>query len=175
MATVAYNDLMENDPVALFWAEDLLKLYDDKYTDKNEDFYKFIEAAAWADDIKKGYGSWQRFWHFVDIPYVDPRADPSEIELKPNHTMNISLALPDLCNWLCGYGDFNSPIVDSIMQRVANEAEGRSVALRLLMHYMGDVHQPLHVTELYSKKYRSGDLGGNLVKLREKEGIKNLH
>ena len=43
------------------------------------------------------------------------------------------------------------------------------------MHYVGDVHQPLHVTEHYSEKYRTGDFGGNLVKLNKKKGITNLH
>ena len=53
--------------------------------------------------------------------------------------------------------------------------QARSVALRLLMHYVGDIHQPLHVTEHYNDQYRTGDLGGNLVKLNEKFGISNLH
>ena len=45
----------------------------------------------------------------------------------------------------------------------------------MLMHYIGDVHQPLHVTEHYSRAHPSGDLGGNLVKLESKHGISNLH
>ena len=43
------------------------------------------------------------------------------------------------------------------------------------MHYIGDVHQPLHVTENYNLKFPAGDLGGNHVKLEEKFGIDNLH
>ena len=176
MATIAYNHLAKNDAVALFWAEDILKLYKDKYTSKNEGMYTFIEAACWADDIKKGKGSWQRQWHFADIPYLDPNADPKEIFLRQDNTLNISRAIPDLFDWLSGKGNVNnSPVVKEIMKNVKGIMEGRSVGLRLLMHYIGDVHQPLHVTEHYSEKFRTGDLGGNLVKLDEKYGATNLH
>ena len=138
--------------------------------------YTFIEAATWADDIKKGSGSWQRLWHFVDIPYVDQNADLKKIELKQNHTLNISRAMPELFGWLCGKESVeSSPIIQEVMRNVNGTMQGRSVALRLLMHYIGDVHQPLHVTELYNEKFRTGDLGGNLVKLNEKYGTTNLH
>ena len=118
MATIAYNELLNEDAVALFWAEDVLKLHSDSYTQKNEGFYRFIEAVAWADDIRKGYGSWQRMWHFIDIPYVDPKTNPQQIKMKPNHAVNISLALPDLFNWLSGKEVKGSPVIETIMQNV---------------------------------------------------------
>ena len=37
-----------------------------------------------------------------------------------------------------------------------------SVALRLLIHYVGDFHQPLHCIDRYSDDYLNGDIGGNL-------------
>lgn len=50
-----------------------------------------------------------------------------------------------------------------------------SVALRLLMHFMGDVHQPLHTAERYTLKHRNGDRGGNLIKIKGRNGVQNLH
>lgn len=35
--------------------------------------------------------------------------------------------------------------------------------LRLLLHIYGDVHQPLHATETYSKAFPKGDSGGNNI------------
>ena len=49
--------------------------------------------------------------------------------------------------------------------------------LRNLIHFVGDIHQPLHASEGVSRNHRQGDMGGNLVKIRmdgDFEG-KNLH
>lgn len=43
------------------------------------------------------------------------------------------------------------------------------------MHYVGDVHQPLHGSERYSEDHPSGDVGGNLFTLQTYDGSKNLH
>lgn len=47
--------------------------------------------------------------------------------------------------------------------------------MRLLIHYTGDVHQPLHSTTRVDHSYKRGDFGGNLVYLPNKEGAGNLH
>lgn len=47
--------------------------------------------------------------------------------------------------------------------------------LRLLIHYLGDMHQPLHTVSRYTKKHPNGDMGGNLFFLQEKDGINELH
>jgi hypothetical protein len=33
--------------------------------------------------------------------------------------------------------------------------------LRLLIHYLGDLHQPLHAAEAFSIQFPNGDRGGN--------------
>lgn len=59
MARIAYGILMKNDPVALFWANDILKMYSDDFTSRNEGSkYTFIDAVTWADDIRRSDGSW---------------------------------------------------------------------------------------------------------------------
>lgn len=81
MATIAQDALMREDPVALFWAQDILRLYSDEHTAKNEGKYAFVDAVTWADDIRRDKGSWQRDWHFIDIPIIDDQLDPSNINL----------------------------------------------------------------------------------------------
>eukprot|EP00658_Telonema_sp_P-2_P036531 TRINITY_DN26403_c0_g1_i3.p1 TRINITY_DN26403_c0_g1~~TRINITY_DN26403_c0_g1_i3.p1 ORF type:complete len:314 (+),score=55.42 TRINITY_DN26403_c0_g1_i3:94-1035(+) len=52
----------------------------------------------------------------------------------------------------------------------------QAIALRILIHLLGDLHQPLHNSELYSAAFPNGDMGGNNVKVRTIAGERlNLH
>lgn len=50
-----------------------------------------------------------------------------------------------------------------------------SAAMRLLIHYVGDIHQPLHATSRVDHNYPEGDRGGNSFPLQVRDGVKNLH
>lgn len=55
-----------------------------------------------------------------------------------------------------------------------------SFHLRLLIHYIGDIHQPLHASSRYTIDYPKGDEGGNdfRIKVTHKglgERPNNLH
>ena len=54
------------------------------------------------------------------------------------------------------------------------EEIGKSMAIRLLIHYVGDFHQPLHCATRVNKNYPKGDLGGNMFKLTE-DDLGELH
>ena len=54
------------------------------------------------------------------------------------------------------------------MSHVNSEAEGKSLALRLLIHYIGDIHQPLHSSDRYSRDHPNGDRGGNQFSIKGK-------
>lgn len=41
----------------------------------------------------------------------------------------------------------------------------KSFAIRVLTHVVGDMHQPLHNIELFSKAIPKGDYGGNDIKV----------
>jgi hypothetical protein len=55
------------------------------------------------------------------------------------------------------------------------EADGLSTAVRFLIHYTGDIHQPLHATARVNHEYPAGDRGGNSFPLPSIDGAKNLH
>jgi len=55
------------------------------------------------------------------------------------------------------------------------EEDGLSTAMRLLLHYIGDIHQPLHATSRVDSSYPAGDRGGNEFPLPSVDGAKNLH
>ena len=50
-----------------------------------------------------------------------------------------------------------------------------STALRLLIHYVGDIHQPLHASTRVNKEFPQGDRGGNDFALKNHYGVKELH
>jgi hypothetical protein len=52
---------------------------------------------------------------------------------------------------------------------------GDSMNIRLLIHYVGDIHQPLHATSRFTSKYPNGDRGGNSFPLTKVDDISNLH
>ena len=56
-----------------------------------------------------------------------------------------------------------------------DENDAKSYALRLLIHYVGDIHQPLHATSRLDDKYPKGDAGGNFFKLPSEKSVTNLH
>jgi hypothetical protein len=53
--------------------------------------------------------------------------------------------------------------------------EERTVYLTWLFHLVGDIHQPLHCTAVYSERFPDGDKGGNLALIRIRPGSVNLH
>jgi hypothetical protein len=55
--------------------------------------------------------------------------------------------------------------------------DGLSTAMRLLIHYVGDIHQPLHATSRVDHEHPKGDRGGNDFPLPSKKDAiyGNLH
>lgn len=106
-------------------------------------------VSTWADEIKSD--SKYNFispWHYVNFPY-----DKSYFDQK-----------------ISSKGDIIEALVrqDAILRDKKSSKEDRVQALKLIVHLVGDIHQPLHVgTE--------EDLGGNLTKLLWFGASSNLH
>ncbi len=122
----------------------------------------FLAASVWPDAIKGdnrfyddtrpnapptpllpdfaavGFPSMARHtnWHYIDIPF-SPDGTPLEPPPSPN-------ALIEL-------------------QRILKETDLSAYDLPWLAHLTGDVHQPLHCTDRFTKSLPHGDQGGNLV------------
>jgi len=82
--------------------------------------------------------------------------------------------------WLSGkQGDdyLDSYIYDYIQNRLYPDDEGnaKSYALRLLIHYMGDLVQPFHNEANYSTEWPEGDKGANLFPLKYHYDVDELH
>jgi hypothetical protein len=64
--------------------------------------------------------------------------------------------------------------------KTSTDDNARAQALRFIIHFVGDIHQPLHCSTRVDKDHPDGDRGGNLfnVKVRDANGrmqTKNLH
>lgn len=98
--------------------------------------YNFVTAGCWMDDMrsKKGY-AWSK-WHYVNIPWS---VDGSAFAIpEPPHVVS---ALEDSLRTL---------------RNAATSPEKKAEALGMLIHFVGDIHQPMHATD-------RGDRGGNGV------------
>lgn len=85
------------------------------------------------------------------------------------------MAMPDIFHWLQGEDVSETYTIQTIMKNVNSTEEGKSLAFRLLIHYYGDIHQPLHSSNRYTAEHPSGDRGGNDFLLKSHDKAKELH
>lgn len=97
--------------------------------------------ASWADDVRP-HETATTNWHFVDIPYDASRYDPArDCQVRPTGDCVIE-----------AISRLRAVLADASQPR-----EARARALKFLVHFVGDIHQPLHCAE------RNHDRGGNDV------------
>jgi hypothetical protein len=121
----------------------------------------FINAAHWADDLRPfpEFDSFKEL-HFID-KFFSEDGTPLPTDLPPN---NIVTALEENVNIL----------------KTSTDNNARAQALRFIIHFVGDIHQPLHSASRVSAALPAGDRGGNSVnlKIRQPNGTfknTNLH
>jgi hypothetical protein len=115
--------------------------------------------ANWADLIRGSATYRKKYpnnssWHFVDIPFDAAGFDP-ERDCKDGNCV------------VSRIGSFLSVLKDENAT-----ADDRKEALFFVVHFVGDIHQPLHCAQ------RNGDRGGNLLKVTyrgESDAHLNLH
>jgi hypothetical protein len=118
----------------------------------------FIAAACWADDTKvKETGP----WHYIDLYF---RSDGAEANLQPP-PHNVVWAVNKFTDTL------GSPLSSDV-----DNAE----ALRYLIHFVGDLSQPLHCTSRITNRQPRGDAGGNRFLIEDPHSVTgrrphNLH
>jgi hypothetical protein len=106
----------------------------------------FLEIPRWPDDIR-GSEYDHPTWHYLIRPVTDPASPPphaapyvtsgSAVEAL---ALNISVA--------------RNPR--------ASQSE-RAIALCWIFHIVGDVHQPLHAAEMFSRQWPDGDFAGDKI------------
>jgi S1/P1 Nuclease len=127
------------------WRDDLAKL---PASEQGE--MLFMLAARWADDIRmQAKVERHIFWHFINWPFKPP-GEPADIKELPPNQENILSAIAE----------------NERALRSEAPADQRAIALAWLFHLVGDIHQPLHSTQLFTREYPYGDRGGNEMCVR---------
>ena len=109
----------------------------------------FINAAHWADDLRPfpEFDSFKAL-HFIDTPFSD---DGTALPTVP--PPDIVTALEENVNIL----------------KTSTDDNARAQALRFIIHFVGDIHQPLHCSTRVSAALPDGDRGGNMVSLKVRQ------
>lgn len=103
--------------------------------------YDFVIAACWMDDIRSRTKEFNE-WHYVNLPFTREGTPlPTGSREAPDVVWGI-----DYCTGIIR-GTGTDATID------------RDQAIVMLLHLVGDVHQPLHATS------RGDDMGGNRVKV----------
>jgi hypothetical protein len=134
-----------------------------------EDRWIFQQAATWPDLVRKKKGD-QPSWHYIDIPlYLDPSDQMAFAKRLP---VNISTEYPGRTP----LEKMNVVQAIACCQAMLKGKAGRdkkAQAYCWLLHLVGDIHQPLHCTALFSvDHFPKGDEGGNKILITKG---KNLH
>jgi hypothetical protein len=147
-------------PKARDAANALLAASDDGYG------HDFVEASTWADDVR-GQSSQMRAltatWHYANLDVGDANAR----QACPDAPYERGLASST------GQGACLITKLDHFMMTLADTklpARERGLALRYMIHLVGDGHQPLHMAD------SCGDRGGNAKLVETSSGQDmNLH
>ncbi len=101
--------------------------------------YQFINASVWADQVRAKGNDTMNTWHYINLPTPSPQK-------------NVVDAIID---------------TQAILKNPGASKKQKQWALRGLIHWVGDIHQPLHTI--------TRDRGGTLFFLTKNPYGKNLH
>jgi S1/P1 Nuclease len=109
-----------------------------------------MQAARWPDELRSTDRQHHRGpWHYINWPFK-PEGQPPTVQTREPDPVNILPALAE-----------NERVVKN-----ESDSERKAVALAWLFHLVGDIHQPLHTTQLFTVDYPQGDRGGNEICVR---------
>jgi hypothetical protein len=125
----------------------------------SEDEWVFMRASTWADWVRRRSQFDHPTWHYINYPIVPPGStfDPAKYEPSANQE-NIVNQLTVCLEKIGGGTD-----------------EEKAIYMTWLFHLVGDIHQPLHCTAVFSERFPEGDRGGNLAIIRIQSSPLNLH
>jgi len=100
------------------------------------------DVATWMDDVRnKPEGRGLKAWHFESVGACDG------------------------ANAQCLEKNCAGPQIEAAIAALRSGEGDQLKALRVLVHLLGDIHQPLHTAE------NNGDFGGNLVILKNRQCV----
>lgn len=111
-----------------------------------------INAAPWLDSVRNPDNL---LMHYIDIPFSNDGTS-----LVPPHKINAVTAIKN---------------AKKVLENPYASIHEKGFSLRVLLHVVGDIHQPMHAVSQYSRRFPRGDKGGNLVRFNKSSVASNLH
>lgn len=139
--------------------------------DVEEDRWIFQQAAVWPD-MARGFQGEDRAtydhptWHWVNYPlFVGGE--------RPLLGVNLSMDYPtpvESSKWNVGQAVRHCQATHEGDATPSDKA----LAYCWLFHLVGDLHQPMHSTALFSERFPTGDRGGNLIPVVQGRNLHSL-
>jgi len=123
-----------------------IKRYTRAFPKHCSEYKCFLAMSVWPDQIKSKNINVFDHWHFISQGFTD-----DHFHVPPTQPYNVVWAIPQM---------------QMIMTSSKAPTQAKTLALSFFIHFIGDIHQPLHCISLFNKKYPQGDQGGNLILIR---------
>eukprot|EP00239_Pterosperma_sp_CCMP1384_P000533 CAMPEP_0197852656 /NCGR_PEP_ID=MMETSP1438-20131217/21161_1 /TAXON_ID=1461541 /ORGANISM="Pterosperma sp., Strain CCMP1384" /LENGTH=424 /DNA_ID=CAMNT_0043466813 /DNA_START=125 /DNA_END=1399 /DNA_ORIENTATION=+ len=140
-----------------------------------DDSFDVVHSACWADTLSHHNFTALDSWHYLNTVY-NPESTyvPQSCALPENQETDAEGYPLNSAPWAL------SQMVKSALrprdpETIEDAMFEMSFAMRLLVHIVGDIHQPLHCIDRFSHLFPNGDKGGNLVHVNSSIGEMNLH
>jgi hypothetical protein len=125
----------------------------------SEDEWVFMRASTWADWVRGRAPYDHPTWHYINHPIVPLGSAVDAAQHEPPAQQENIVNQLGVC-----------------LEKVrGGSEEEKAVYLTWLFHLVGDIHQPLHCTAVFSERFPEGDRGGNLALIRVQSSPVNLH
>jgi S1/P1 Nuclease len=111
-----------------------------------------VNASAWLDSLRE---PWLQEKHYINLPFSQDGTP-----LLPPNKINAISAIEE---------------ARASLQSNSSTDFAKGFSLRILLHVVGDIHQPMHAVNQFSAEHPKGDQGGNLVHLGRNQIATNLH
>ncbi|APJ03085.1 S1/P1 nuclease [Silvanigrella aquatica] len=131
----------------------------------------FDTAASWADDIKsykdQDINNDLSSCHYIDIPFTKEKIGKKITDAEVMEKLNMIMEKNSQNSISCLKSSIKTLLVTSTSD--ANKA----IAVRMIIHIVGDIGQPLHNASLVSKN--EADEGGNKIIIDKPVTFQNIN
>ena len=114
-----------------------------------------IDASVWLDTFYLPQYRFLKKIHYIQIPFGQKKYFPT-VQSRFNAVTALYYA-------------------QHVLQSRYHTPLDKTFALRLYLHIIADIHQPMHATTYYSKGFPHGDKGGNYYRMKIFHRQMNLH
>ncbi len=135
VAKIAYDMLDDKQKKEVNDLIYILRDAEPKYSD-------FVQSATWMDGLKATGFNYLNGEHYIDNNYITYKVE----KLPENNPNNVIWAIKQSVKTFNGKNSSDF---------------AKAFALRILIHLVGDIHQPLHTVSRITEKNKEGDRGGN--------------